>query len=125
MTALSLVAISVVIFASTNVDDLLILTGFFADSRFGPGPVFVGLVLGIGSLVTVSLAAALLAIAIPPGHIGLLGFAPMVIGLKKLLDTPSDDAGDPATPILGIGRNVLSVSVVTMANGGDNVGAYT
>jgi len=125
MNPLSLVAVSVAIFASTNIDDLFILTGFFADSRIREWHVVSGQVLGIAALITVSLAAALVAMVIPPAYVGLLGFAPLAIGLKKLSDAWSEQTDPTGIPIAGVRGNVLAVAAVTMANGGDNIGAYT
>ena len=88
-----------------------------------------GQYLGIAALFSVSVAASLLSLIIPRAFVGLLGLVPILIGLKKLFDlyrkrdrTEEDleqhsDAG-------GNGRSA-TVAVVTMANGGDNIGIYT
>jgi len=69
-----------------------------------------GQLFGIGALVTISFVAALLTIAIPPAYVDLLGFAPMGIGLKKLLGARSDEIQATAVPIVGVGGNVLAVA---------------
>ncbi|MGO8915823.1 MAG: cadmium resistance transporter [Stellaceae bacterium] len=128
MNDLSLVAVSAIIFASTDVDDLFVLVAFFADSRFRRWHVVAGQVLGIASLVALSLAAALAALAVPPAYVGLLGVAPLVIGVKKLWGAFSDeDRNEVAPNARPTGRErgeVLTVAAVTIANGGDNIGIY-
>lgn len=42
---------AIVLFASTNLDDIFALVGFFADARFGSREILIGQYLGIGVLV--------------------------------------------------------------------------
>jgi cadmium resistance protein CadD (predicted permease) len=58
---LATLAVSVVAFASTNVDDVSVLLGFFADPAFRARHVVLGQYLGIGALVAVSLVCSLIA----------------------------------------------------------------
>src|SRR4030088_1100592 len=81
----SALGLAIIVFASTNVDDLLILTAFFSDRRMRASSVVIGQFLGIGFLVTVSVVAALLAVAIPDGWTRLLGLAPFVLGIQRLV----------------------------------------
>ena len=55
---LSIVGLAVVLFASTNVDDLFVLVGFLADPRYETRQVVFGQYLGVATLVAVSLAAS-------------------------------------------------------------------
>jgi cadmium resistance protein CadD (predicted permease) len=60
--------------------------------------------------------------------IGLLGFVPMLMGVKKIYDLWRDrkkpeDKLSPSYP-QGSHSLVWSVALVTMANGGDNIGIY-
>lgn len=61
------IGIGAVVFAATDIDDVLIVATFFADARMHRGSVVAGQFLGIGALVLVSALAALLALAVPPG----------------------------------------------------------
>jgi cadmium resistance protein CadD (predicted permease) len=126
MEVLSLVALAAVVFATTNVDDLFVLVGFFA-ARLRRRQIVSGQLLGIAALVAVSLAAALIAFVIPPAYVGLLGLAPLGIGLKKAWELSSRDGNnnDDARPAGRGYGNVLTVAAVTIANGGDNIGVYT
>lgn len=118
---------SVVAFASTNIDDIFVLLGFFADPAFRARHVVLGQFLGIGVLVALSLAGALAALVIPPAYLGLLGLLPIALGLKKLWElrrgSEDDDAEATGHPAAGAHR-MLSVAAVTIANGGDNIGVY-
>jgi cadmium resistance protein CadD (predicted permease) len=65
---------------------------------------------------------------IPAAYVGLLGVAPLMIGLKKLWDHWSDDESDKGTQASLTVRSHakwLTVAAVTIANGGDNIGIYT
>ncbi len=122
---LTTIGIAIVLFATTNVDDVFILISFFADPKFRASQVVIGQYLGIVALVVVSVLASLISLVLAPAHVGLLGLLPILIGMKKLYDlTKGDDDEDEAKPASGTG-NVAAVAAVTMANGGDNIGIYT
>jgi cadmium resistance protein CadD (predicted permease) len=128
MTILSLIAASVVIFASTDIDDLLVLIGFFADANAQRGHIFAGQCAGMAMIVAASLAAAFVALSLSPSYVGLLGIAPLAIGIGKLwgLTARGGDAADSdgVRPMRGR-ADALAVAVVTVANGGDNLAVYT
>jgi cadmium resistance protein CadD (predicted permease) len=69
--------------------------------------------------VAISLTAAFAALAFSPAHVGLLGVAPIVIGIGKLLHL-SRSEGRRQTATGG----VLQVAAITIANGADNTGVY-
>ncbi len=123
----ALVGIAVGMFATTNLDDLFILLGFFSDPKFRPRQVAVGQFLGIATLYAVSVVAALLALVVSPATIGLLGLVPIVIGLRKIralrrADAADDDEDEPGAR--GGRWNTLTVAAVTVADGGDNLSVY-
>lgn len=122
------IAVAVPLFAATNVDDIFVLIGFFSDRRFKTAEILIGQFAGIALLIAFSVLVALLAMAIPTQYIGLLGFAPLIIGLKKLYDLlrgKKEDNEDQIHDVRGFGiGNIISVATVTIANGGDNVGVY-
>ncbi|WP_437616839.1 cadmium resistance transporter [Sorangium sp. So ce834] len=120
--------VSVVVFISTNIDDILLLSAFFADPGFTPRQVVAGQFLGMAALVLASVACALLAVRVPDGWMGLLGLAPLALGLRGLRalrrgpGAGDDGAGKPPG---GAARfKALAVASVTLANGGDNLGVY-
>jgi cadmium resistance protein CadD (predicted permease) len=122
---LALIGLAIVVFVSTNLDDIFVLIGFFADKNFRPRDVVVGQYMGVCALYLISAIAALISLVIPTAYIGLLGLAPIAIGIKKfycLLRNQETELSVAGTG--GHGRR-LTVAVVTMANGGDNIAMYT
>jgi cadmium resistance protein CadD (predicted permease) len=121
--------LGVAAFAATNIDDIFVLLGFFADPRFRARQIIVGQYVGIGALVLVSIVAALIALVIPPAYVGLLGLAPIAIGSKKLVDLwRGQEQGEEELerhPAGGEHGQVFTVAAVTIANGSDNIGIYT
>jgi cadmium resistance protein CadD (predicted permease) len=119
----ALVGLAVALFASTNVDDILVLVGFFADRRLSPREIVLGQYAGITVLFGASLAASLLSLVVPSAYIGLLGVIPILIGGKKLYDlyrkSEETDKG-----IEDHSARIATVAMVTVANGGDNIGIY-
>jgi cadmium resistance protein CadD (predicted permease) len=111
----SLALLSTGAFITTNIDDLFLLVGFFSDRSFSRRHIFAGQILGMAAIVTISLAAASAALAISPAHVGLLGLAPIVIGI-------GGKTGEEGRPT-AVG--ILQVATVTIVNGGDNMAAYT
>lgn len=116
--------LGIVIFVATNIDDIVILLGFFADRRFRPTHVLLGQYLGIAILVGISAVGALVSLVIPAAYIGLLGVLPIAIGIKHWLECAEDGEGEATQPRPGPG-NVLAIAAVTVANGGDNIAVYT
>jgi cadmium resistance protein CadD (predicted permease) len=75
---------AVLLFASTNIDDIVLLSVLFADPQLQPRAVVLGQFLGIGTLVLISAPAGMAAGAVPAGWTALLGVVPLAIGLRKL-----------------------------------------
>lgn len=121
---LATAGLAVGVFASTNIDDIFLLLGFFADKRFRPWHVVAGQFLGIGSLFVASAIASLASLFVAPAVIGLLGFAPIAIGLKKLWGLRRAEEVDELSQSSSHG-NIMTVASVTAANGGDNISIYT
>jgi cadmium resistance protein CadD (predicted permease) len=123
----ALFGLAIVLFVSTNVDDLVVLVGFFAHPRFRARDIVTGQYAGLAVLFTLSMAAALLSLVIPKAYLGLLGIFPILVGIRKLLELRHDRA--EAAPTNGLiaatsHGNIASVALVTVANGGDNIGVY-
>jgi len=124
-----ILGVAVVMFVSTNVDDIFVLLGFFSDTKFRARQIVIGQYFGITVLFAISLFASLISLVIPAAYIGLLGVAPIFIGLKKLWECwkgadADDDPEDHEKASAGHG-NIAAVALVTMANGGDNISIYT
>lgn len=77
-------------------------------------------------MVAASIVASLVSLVFPPTYVGLLGVLPIVIGVKKLFDLRKSGEEDETAVSASLDlSNVISVAVVTVANGGDNIGIYT
>ena len=128
MGHLSLALVAAGLFATTNVDDLFLLVGFFSDRNLAPWQVVAGQIIGVSVLIAISLTAALAALAYSPSYVGLLGFAPIVLGTSKFrslmvdrraVETSAESRGQVTT------GGAAGVALVTIASGADNIGAYT
>lgn len=126
---LGVFGVAIATFVSTNIDDIFVLLGFFADPKFRLRQIVIGQYLGIGALYGFSAIASLLVLVIPAAYIGLLGLAPIYFGLRRLWENwngieTRDDAEDHQKASAGHG-NIVAVALVTIANGGDNISIYT
>jgi cadmium resistance protein CadD (predicted permease) len=118
--------LAIVTFIVTNIDDLLLLSLYFASSRYKTKSVVVGQYAGILFLVGVSMLGLLLGKILDPQFVSLLGLLPIYIGIKALFafrkndeDSKQGKSGQPKESF-----QFLSVALVTIANGGDNIGVY-
>lgn len=120
---LSLLGVGISAFVATNIDDTFVLILLFSIPSLLTRNVIIGQFLGIVLLVVISSSAALLALAIPAFVIGLMGFIPIIIGIKRLTNL----RGKPET-IQAMKKeylSFLSVTAITISNGGDDIGVFT
>ncbi|MEU4777147.1 cadmium resistance transporter [Micromonospora sp. NPDC023633] len=110
-----------VVFAATDIDDIVVLTLFFVAARTTGRPrtwqIVAGQYLGIGALALASAVVAAGLLVVPEPWTGLLGLLPVALGVRALLRHDADDA--PA--VVG---TALGVAGVTIANGADNIAVY-
>jgi cadmium resistance transport/sequestration family protein len=122
-------------FAATNIDDLVLLTLFFAqvNASFRPIQIVVGQYLGVTILILASLPGYLGGLVIPKAWLGLLGLLPIAIGISQLLkpeaeqnmvQTVSDQSDQTAPFHKLLSHQTYTVAAVTVANGGDNISIY-
>lgn len=111
---------------ATNVDDVLILAVLFLSSRAGGSPrpwqIVTGMYAGTGVLVGVSAAAAVGLLLVPDKWVGLLGLAPLALGVRGLIKATRAKPSDDRPPVVASGA--ISVMVLIAANGGDNLSVY-
>ncbi len=120
-----LLLLAVLLFVSTNVDDLFVLLAFFSDATISAKSVILGQFLGIAALYAISVGCVIAAHTLPQKYIGLLGFFPILLGGMRLwtLIRRGREAGEsPERRVSGAGA--LAVALVTVANGGDNITVY-
>jgi cadmium resistance protein CadD (predicted permease) len=110
------------LFLVTNIDDIIVLSLFFArgaGTRHLTARITAGQYLGFGAILAVSvLVAAGASTFLPTEAIPYFGLIPLVLGLWAAFRGGDDDDDDDRTV------GVLAVAAVTFANGGDNIGVY-
>ncbi len=122
MTAL--VPLAVVVFVSTNLDDLFVLIALFSDPTQRPRDVITGQFLGMAILTLAALACALAASSLPAPYVGLLGLLPLLIGLSRLVFRRGEREPEDVDPKGGPAENVFLAAAITASNGGDNIALY-
>ena len=126
---LSSVLQAIGLFMVTNIDDIIVLSLFFArgaGQRGTTARILVGQYLGfagiLGAAVLVSLGAGAF---LPPEVIPYFGLIPLGLGLWAAWKAwRGDDDDDDDAKIEGKKVGVWTVAGVTFANGGDNIGVY-
>jgi cadmium resistance protein CadD (predicted permease) len=119
--------LAIALFASTNVDDIFVLVGFFADPKFRPKDIVTGQYAGITALFALSLLGSLLALGISRAYIGLFGVVAIALGAKRLFDSYRNSKVTESSlehPDTGRHTRVATVAFFTLANGADNLGIY-
>ena len=118
------------LFMATNIDDIIVLSLFFARGAGRRGTttrILVGQYLGfagiLGAAVLVTLGAGAF---LPPEVIPYFGLIPLALGLWAAWQAwrGNDDDDDDDGKVAGKNVGVLTVAAVTFANGGDNIGVY-
>jgi cadmium resistance protein CadD (predicted permease) len=118
------------LFAVTNIDDILILSLFFAQGAGHRGAgrrIVVGQYAGFAAILVIAGAAAFGATFLPGAAIPYLGLLPLALGLKAAWQawrSHRDGEGEGGSQAKEGGPSPLEVAAVTFANGGDNIGVY-
>lgn len=123
----AVVLTAAVLFAATNVDDIVILTMLSISSRATGQPrpwhIWAGQYVGLAVLVGASLAAAAGLALVPLHRLWLLGLVPLGLGLYKLAAAiRAHRSGQRASPAAVTG--LAGVIGLTITNGADNLSAY-
>lgn len=117
------------LFLVTNIDDIIVLSLFFARGAGQRGTttrILIGQYLGfigiLGAAVLISLGAGAF---LPPEVIPYFGLIPLGLGLWAAWQTwRGDDDDDDESRFEGKKVAAWTVAGVTFANGGDNIGVY-
>ncbi|MDV3131332.1 cadmium resistance transporter [Mycobacterium sp. 29Ha] len=126
---LSSVLPAVGLFIATNIDDIIVLSLFFARGEGQRGTTtritvgqylgFAG-ILGAAVLVTVGTGAFL-----PPEIVPYFGLIPLALGLWAAWEAwRGNDEDDNDGGVTSKNVGIFAVAGVTFANGGDNIGVY-
>ena len=110
-------AVAVVSYAATNLDNLLLLATVSADAARRRAAV-AGFLVATGLVLGLSVAGTLLSAMLAPNVLGYLGIVPIVLGLRLAL------AGSPAAEPAAAGTAVLPVAALLVGNSGDTVAAF-
>lgn len=123
---MEIILTSILAFISTNIDDVFLLMLFFGNKHFKDREIVLGQLLGIATLIVISLVVSLIGLVVDKAYIGLLGLLPIYFGIRGILRLRSKPVEDDETVIepKNNQNNVLTVAGVTIANGGDNIGIY-
>ncbi|HEX4529288.1 MAG TPA: cadmium resistance transporter [Acidimicrobiia bacterium] len=114
---LAVVGSAIVVFAATNIDDLVVITVLLGSKHVDRRQLLVGQYLGISTLVAISGIAAIGLVVVPDRWVGLFGIIPLALGVRGLLHHGTHG------PVLV--KTTLGVAGITIANGADNVSVYT
>jgi cadmium resistance protein CadD (predicted permease) len=126
---------SVTSFVATNLDDMILLMLFFSQVNrdFRSPQIIVGQYLGFTLILILSSIGLLFGFFVSRQWLGLLGFVPLIIGLKQLFDRGENEIQEvtidlPPTESRSLFSRIpphtYHVAAVTVANGGDNIGIY-
>jgi len=118
-------SLAVIAFALTNIDDLLIISVYFADPSFKKSAIVIGQYVGVLTLVFISSAGFALGKFIDPQWLRFLGVVPFLLGAKQLWELFREKEDEDGDTELQSGQSFWKVAAVTIANGGDNIGVYT
>ena len=133
MNIIPLIIIGIVVFVVTNIDDFFLLLLFFGNRSYKVHQIVLGQYLGLSLLILISGILSLVSLIIPAAWIGLMGFLPILIGLRQLLKLRSNSYSNIIEKIIQKSKNklfgsyqskFLAVSIVTFSSGGDNIGVY-
>lgn len=154
MDILIIISVAISAFIATNIDDLFLLTVFFGHTQYNNVSVIIGQYLGIISLILISIPIYIFKSSIPDFFMVLMGFIPLLIGLKEIIDiythktkptikisnensvnskSPefsrtlnTNNNSAPSRIKLGSYRifTWFSVALITISNGADNIGVY-
>jgi cadmium resistance transport/sequestration family protein len=122
---MEIIITGILAFASTNIDDIFILMLFFGDKDYKAKHVIMGQYLGIIILIAISFLGSFIGVLIDPKYIGLLGFLPIYLGIRGLLQLRTFRHQEQNEKEYTKKSNTtFTVAAVTFSNGGDNLGIY-
>ena len=108
---------SIIAYISTNIDDIFVIMILLASAGAAKGRLIAGHFLGVGLITLISMLGAFGLQNLPLKYVGLLGFVPIALGIKAWFHRDGEE-----TEAKGTG--VLSMAMITLGNGADNVGVY-
>ena len=95
-----------------------------SKNRRGIIQIIIGQYLGIGCLTALSILGALGTQVIPSKYIGLLGVFPLILGVRAWITYHNQQYAQENEEQKNTQISLISVALLTMANGADNIGVY-
>lgn len=127
MNVLSSALQAIGLFLVTNIDDIIVLSLFFARGARQRGTttkIIVGQYLGFGGILLASVAVTFGAgLFLPDDAIPYFGLIPLMLGAFAAWQVWRNGDDDDDT-VADKPVSALTVAAVTFANGGDNIGVY-
>ena len=115
---LTSVSTSIIAYISTNIDDIFVIMILLASAKGAEKrKLIAGHFLGVGLLTAASMLGAFGLQNLPLRYVGLLGLAPIALGIKAWFDRNQEEKTAKRA-------GVFSMTVITLGNGADNVGVY-
>ena len=116
------------LFIATNIDDIIVLSLFFARGAGQAGTtlrILAGQYLGFAGILAATIPVTLGSDAfLPTEAIPYFGLIPLALGLWAAWQAWQGDDDDDDAKVSGKNVSALIVAGVTFANGGDNIGVY-
>jgi len=121
---LETIFLSLAAFVGTNVDDLFIGMLFYSDAKTASdsAQITIGKFLGMGMLTAFSLLGALGLQLFQMQRLSLLGVVPLGLGVLEIIRSIRGSTND--SPPAKAKALWLSLMLITLANGADNIGIY-
>ena len=114
---LTSIVTSIIAYISTNIDDIFVIMILLASAGAAKSRVVAGHFLGVGLITAISMLGAFGLQNLPLKYVGFLGLVPIALGAKAWFDRDDDETDAKGT-------GVLSMAMITLGNGADNVGVY-
>ena len=108
---------SIIAYTGTNIDDIFVIMILLASAGAAKGRLIAGHFLGVGLITVISMLGAFGLQNLPLKYVGLLGLVPIALGIKAWFDRDEEESEAKGT-------GVLSMAMITLGNGADNVGVY-
>lgn len=109
---------SIIAYISTNIDDIFVIMILLASAQgTAKRKLIAGHFLGVGLITVISMLGAFGLQNLPLKYVGFLGLVPIALGFKAWFDRDEEETESMST-------GILSMAMITMGNGADNVGVY-
>jgi cadmium resistance protein CadD (predicted permease) len=124
VNVLATLCTAVILFASTNIDALLMLVVFFGSRRFHARSIIAGEFLAGAIVILGSVLCAAASVLISRHALAWLGVVPLALGVWQLVHPVKSELTDLDANLPRHGRNVLLLAMVGLSHSADNVAVY-